>query len=159
MADDYATYLEERYQGEVFGEATMQSMAEAESDPEVARMLRHLEQLERETKELLRPEVEAIGGDTRESAERIAEGRELGAKFGQVPWADRMRAMTGELEKLVDEFRRSEALAPAGKEAVLAHVTAHEQALLDFARREIAGGPAEHSLEPIVALLRDVPPA
>jgi hypothetical protein len=41
-----------------------------------------------------------------------------------------MRGMTGELGKFVAEFRRSEALAPPGKEALLQHVTAHEQALL-----------------------------
>ena len=34
MADDYASYVEARYQGEVFGEAVFDAMAEARSDPE-----------------------------------------------------------------------------------------------------------------------------
>ncbi|MBW2269235.1 MAG: hypothetical protein JRH16_11710 [Deltaproteobacteria bacterium] len=157
MADDYASYLEERYQGEVYGEAVMRALAEVASDPLQAHKLRHLEQLERETKELLLPEVEATGGETRESAEKIAEAEKLGAQFGQVPWSDRMRAMTGQLEKYVADFRRCEALAPPGKEALLKHVTAHEQALLDFANRELAGSDPEHSLAPVVALLREVP--
>ena len=76
--------------------------------------------------------------------------------MGAAPWQDVVAGMPGQLEKLVDEFRRAEALAPAGKQALVAHVTAHEQALLDFARREV-GGDGETSLEPVLALLRTPP--
>jgi hypothetical protein len=159
MADDYKTYIAERYQGEVYGEAMFGAMAEVAVEPSQARKLRQLEQLERETKQLLLPEVLASGGEAREDAARVAEGKELGARFGKAPWLDMMRGMTGELGKFVAEFRRSEALAPPGKEALLQHVTAHEQALLDFAESEVAGHAAERSLAPVLALLREPPAA
>jgi hypothetical protein len=110
MADGHETDIEERYQGEVPGEA-------------------------------------------REDPDRIAEGQELGLRFGRAPWPDMMRGLTGKLGKLVAEFRRSEALAPPGKEGLLQHVTAHEQALRDFAESEVAGHAAERSLAPVLALL------
>ena len=159
MAEDYATYIYERYEGEVYGEAMFRAMAEAATDPENARKLRVLEQLERETKEALLPEVEATGGQTRENSERLADANKIGAQFGSAPWLDMMKGMSVELEKYVAESQRCEALAPPGREALVKQVTAHEQALLDFARSEIAGADADESLAPVVALLRDAPAA
>ena len=61
MAGAYETYLEERFQGEVMGEAAFGSWAAAASDPEVVHKVRVLEQLERETKEKLADELRALG--------------------------------------------------------------------------------------------------
>ena len=102
MATDYPTYLEERYQGEVFGEAAMRAMAEACEDPDHARKLRALEQLERETKERLLPAVREAGGSGREDPERIAEGKTIGAQMGGASWLDVMRGMQAQIQPLVD---------------------------------------------------------
>ena len=60
-ASDYKTYLEERFQGEVYGEALFRTMANLCEDPARARKFRVLEQLERETKEFLLPALQEAG--------------------------------------------------------------------------------------------------
>ena len=158
-ASAYETYLEERFQGEVYGEALFRTMADLCGDPERARKLRVLEQLERETKEFLHPAVREAGWPGEESAERVSEGESLGAQLAKAPWPDLMRGLQKELERFVGEFEHAERLAPSGKRNLLRHVTAHERALLEFATRELAGGEGIDSLEPVIALLRSSPPA
>jgi hypothetical protein len=152
MASDYASYVNERYQGEVYGEALFRTLADHARDEASRSKLRVLEQLERETKELLRAEVAALGLDTRESQERWEQGRALAKRLSDVPWPSFMKGFLGEVQKLVGEFERSEKLAPSGKEELLRHVTNHERALGRFAELEIAGAPG--SLAPVKALLR-----
>ncbi len=156
-ADDaartYAAYLEECYQGEVGGEALFRAMANATQDEQAARKLRVLEQLERETKEFLRPELEAAGGAVTEDPKRIADGKKLGTRLARMAWPELMRTFESSLVRFIAHFEKSESLAPRGKEDVLRHVTAHERALLEFTKLEIAGRGAE-SLAPVVALLR-----
>ena len=60
-ADGYRSYLVERYQGEVYGEALFQAMAAGCSDARRVEKLRRLEQLERETKEFGAVEVRCRG--------------------------------------------------------------------------------------------------
>ena len=55
MADAAATYLEKRFQGEVYGEAIFRVMAERCADPANAKKLRVLEQLEREPRKRCAP--------------------------------------------------------------------------------------------------------
>jgi hypothetical protein len=154
MTDARVAYLEERFQGEVYGEAIFRVMAERCADPANARKLRVLEQLERETKEILRPAVREVGLPGVESEEQIRAGVELGAKLAPVPWAMLMVGLKKELEGFVALFEKSEALAPPGAEALFRHITDHERALLEFVVREIEGKPPEESLAPIVAILR-----
>ena len=154
MADDYAAYVEARYQGEVFGEAVFEAMAKAREDAGEARKLRVLAQLERETKEALLPAVEETGRSTVPDTEQIEKGRRIGEQMGQAPWRDFVAGMRPELVKLVAEFGASESLADGERRELLRHVTAHEQALLDFADLELSEDPAEDSLRPVLALLR-----
>ena len=158
LESDYATYLEERYQGEVYGEALFKTMASACSHPERARKLRRLEQLERETKDFLLPLVKGVGYSGEESAARIAEGEQLGGQLANAPWADLMKGFVPELERFVQEFEQAEALAPPGKESEFRHVTAHERALLEFSQRELSGD-EQGSLDAVLALLREPPSA
>lgn len=72
-SSEYKTYLEERFQGEVYGEALFRTMAESCDDSEKARKFRVLEQLERETKEYLRPVVREAGYSGVESPDRISD--------------------------------------------------------------------------------------
>lgn len=159
MSSDYRTYLEERFQGEVFGEAIFRSFADAVEDPDHARKLRHLQQLESETRDLLHEALEEEGLPAREDAKRASEGEALGAKLARRPWSDVMRGFQRDLEGFVVDFRNAEALAPAGKAGLLRHLTAHEEALLEFARCECARDAARDSLEAVIALLNDLPQA
>jgi hypothetical protein len=151
---DWRTYLEERFQGEVYGEAIFRVMAERCTDPVNAKKLRVLEQLERETKEVLRPATRAAGHAGVESDEAVRAGEELGGKLARAPWPALMAGLEKELAGFVARFEQAEALAPPGSEALARHVTDHERALLAFALREIAGAPPDESLAPILALLR-----
>jgi len=154
-SSDYERYLEERFQGEVYGQALFRTLADQSDRPERARTFRVLEQLERETKEALLPALQAVGGSGEESLERIAQGEALGAELATAPWMDLMRGFQLELRRFVDEFERAESLAPAGMESLLRQVTAHEKALLDFATRELEG--ESDSLQAVVALLQTPP--
>ena len=158
LESEYATYLEERYQGEVYGEALFATMASACSHPERARKLRLLEQLERETKDFLLPLVKAVGYSGEESAARVADGEKLGADLANAPWLDLMKGFEAELERFVAEFEQAEGLAPPGKENELRHVTAHERALLEFSQRELSGDD-KGSLDAVLSLLNDPPSA
>jgi hypothetical protein len=157
MASNYAEYVNERYQGEVYGEALFRGLADRADVETLREKLRVLEQLERETKDLLREEVAWLGLDTRESPERQAEGEELAKRLSSVPWATFMKGFLAEVNKLIAEFERSETLALAGKEQLLRHVTAHERALGQFAELELSG--ASDSLAAVKALLKEVPAA
>ena len=154
VASDYKTYLAQRFQGEVFGQAMFRTMADLCDDPARAQKLRLLEQLERETKEFLVPAMREAGHSCDESPERINEGETLGAALVSVPWTELMQGFQKEFRQFADEFETAEALAPAGKESVLRHVTTHERALLDFATRELEGSRVGDSLQSVVALLR-----
>jgi hypothetical protein len=153
-ASDYGTYLEQRFQGEVFGEAMFRTMASHCGDPARAQKFRVLEQLERETKEFLLPALREAGRSGEEDSGRINQGETLGAALANVPWPDLMRGFQTEFRRFTDEFKSAEALAPAGKESVLRHVTTHEKALLDFATRELDESTTGDSFKSVVALLR-----
>ena len=73
-SEQYLRTLEEFFQGEVTGEALFHTLAEALEDPERRYQMRVLEQLERETKELLRENLRPLGGDIGESASARATG-------------------------------------------------------------------------------------
>ena len=105
-ADGYRSYLVERYQGEVYGEALFQAMAAGCNDAERVGKLRLLERLERETKEFLRPALVETGGLPTESAERIREGQTLGSQLASAPWADLMQGFQQEIQRFVEELRR-----------------------------------------------------
>src|SRR5262245_52494380 len=118
-SEAYAAYVEECFQGEVSGEALFRTMADLCEDAEARRKLRALEQLERETKEFLRPVVEAAGRSSQEDPKTIADGEKLGASLAKLPWVELMRVFENSLRRFVDHFEKSEKLAPPGKEAVL----------------------------------------
>jgi hypothetical protein len=114
VSSDYGTYLEERFQGEVYGEALFRTIADRCGEPERVRKLRILEQLERETKEFLLPAVREVGYPGRESPQRIADGETLGAALAKAPWSDLMRGFQRELERFVRDFERAKPLRQLG---------------------------------------------
>ena len=89
-AGNFRAYLIERYQGEVYGEALFRALAEREPHAERRRKWRTLQQLERETKERIRPAVAALGATTEEDPARCKEGEDLAARLAAAPWDDLM---------------------------------------------------------------------
>jgi hypothetical protein len=115
IANDYQTYLAQRFQGEVFGQAMFRTMADLCDDPARARKFRLLEQLERETKEFLVPAMLEAGYSSDESRERINQGETLGAALASVPWTELMQGFQKEFRQFADEFEVAEALGAGRK--------------------------------------------
>ena len=154
---EFAKYLDERFQGEVFGEAIFAAMADAEPDALARYKWRVLEALERETKEYLGRALRERGHAADPSEEQRVNGDKLGRRLVSVPRAMFMAGFRTEVARFVAEYEAAEAHAPADGLAIARHVTAHERAILDFTDREIAGRSAD-SPEPVLALLANPPP-
>ena len=154
-AHEYRRTLEEFFQGEVTGEALFHCLAESFEDSEHRYQMRVMEQLERETKELLRANVARVGGDANESAAARDRGVAQAKAIAPMPWAKFMHIFQREVRKFVAHFEKVEKMGPAEDAKLLAAVTAHEKALLAYSERESAG--EGDPLAPIVALLKVVP--
>ena len=154
-AQEYRRTLEEFFQGEVTGEALFHCLAESFDDSEHRYQMRVMEQLERETKELLRANVVRVGGDANESAAARDRGVAQAKAIAVMPWAKFMHIFQREVRKFVARFEEVERIGPSEDAQLLAAVTAHEKALLAFSELETSG--AGDPLQPIVALLKAVP--
>ena len=155
-SEQYVRTLEKFFQGEVTGEALFHALAEALEEPEPRYQMRVLEQLERETKELLRENIGRLGGDTRESAEARATGIAQATALAAMPWGKLMHIFEREVRKFVAHFEEVENAGPEHGAKLLAAVTAHERALLSFSECASAGG-AGDPLDPVTSLLKVVP--
>jgi len=155
-SEQYLRTLEGFYQGEVTGEALFQTLAEALDDPERRYQMRVLEQLERETKELLRENIRPLGGDVAESASARATGVAQAKALAPMPWAKVIHIFEREVRKFVAHFEEVEKAGPAHGVKLLAAVTAHERALLSFSERASTGAGGD-PLGPVISLLKVVP--
>lgn len=156
-SEQYLRTLEEFFQGEVTGEALFHALGEALEDAEHRYQMRVLEQLERETKELLRENIGRLGGDVRESGSARATGIAQAKTIATMPWAKFMHIFEREVRKFVARFEEVEKSGPAQGAQLLAAVTAHERALLSFSTRQSSDA-AGDPLEPVISLLKVVPP-
>ncbi len=155
-ADAFERYLEERFQGELYGEVMFAVLADAASDAVERYKWRVLEALERETKALLANALRARGRPAVESAEVRAQGEKLGRRLAPLPFAALMKGFRPELARFVEEYASAERGAPADGMALARHITAHERALLEFTDLELAGEGAR-SAAVVIALLADPP--
>jgi DNA-directed RNA polymerase sigma subunit (sigma70/sigma32) len=140
MGASFADYLVARFQGEVFGESLFGGLARRTSDEAAREKWRALEQLERRTKERIRPALQRLGLPADEDPARSRQGEALAARLSAIPWTELIRSMRPEFEKFVRAFEEAEWLAPAEEKALARHITEHERALLEFAELELAGG-------------------
>jgi hypothetical protein len=155
--EEYIRRLQEIFQGEVLGEAMFHTLARAMLNPEHRYKMSVLEQLEIETKELLRNSLQRLGGDTTESASARENGIAQATALAAMPWEKFMHVFRREVANFVARFEELEKSGPPADARFLAAVTAHERALQSFSERECSGSSAD-SLEPVLKLLRVVPP-
>lgn len=137
------------YQGEVLGEALFGRMAELIDDEDHAAKMRVLEELERRTKEAIVPALERAGLSTEPDPESLTTAEAL-AEAASTPWKDLMATFEPITSQFCAMYRRIGDLDPSEQDAANLLV-AHERALCDFARAEIAGD-TETSLNPVNAL-------
>ena len=147
-ATDEATELwTTSYEGEVFGEAYFERMADLATDEGEQSKLRALATLERCTKELLQPSMRRHGLPT-------APGEDVLAGVAQLDEYDYPTVLASVLPfagQYLGHYARLRELVDSEDAATVDQLIAHEMALEVFARRELGGG-GEDPLQPLRAL-------
>jgi hypothetical protein len=136
------------YQGEVLGEAFFGRCLELETDPARRYKWANLQQLETETKARLRPFLMRLGISLvqKDVSGQIAEFTD---GFAQKSWAEHMEGIAGVTDFYLGKFREIEAAAPTSERDMAKAMVAHEVAINNFAKRELAGDPG-NSLSDVV---------
>jgi hypothetical protein len=147
--DDLETLWFKAYQGEVSGETLFASIARVTEDPEIRRKMELLARLERKTRQACMPAMVRNGFPTDPDPQTLKNAEVLGEVAASMPWADLMASFEPITSQFVVLYKRIGEVSEADR-AESELLVAHENALLEFARREIAG--RRDSSEPIEAL-------
>jgi hypothetical protein len=151
--DGLAKLWVQAYQGEVLGERLFGRLAEyleARHEADHAAKMRVLATLERLTKEAVLPALEKAGLSTEPDAEMLGAADALAEGSRESTWEQVMGSFEGITGQFLGLYERIGELDP-NERAVSELLVAHEVALRDFARAELAGHVAT-SLDPINAL-------
>ncbi len=138
------------YQGEVLGEALFGGMADRIDDAGHAAKMRVLATLELRTKEAVAPALERAGISTAPDPEMLSLAEALVPDSATQPWPVVMSSIDAITGQFIPLYERIAELDPAER-AASELLVAHEVALRDFARKELAGDTAT-SLDGINAL-------
>lgn len=137
------------WQGEHWGKAFLERVAERTDDAGHRAKWQVLAQLEEATGNALTPLVD-------DSAEPDAEGyRQVDTfvtEYAKLSWAEAMEQMMTLLDPAIERFERLLAIAPEEDLEVVQILLDHELALKRFAERELAGDP-ETSLDSVRAVI------
>lgn len=156
-ARDYLERISTAYRGEVYGERLFEAMAAGCADAGRRHKLTVLAQLERETKDALKPLLARLGGDTGEDPERQAQGTADGTGFAKLEWDALMRRYRERVPRFLPGFETLEAEGPQRDRAILHRLTEHSRAFGAFVELELSGREAD-SLAPVLARLQTPPP-
>ncbi len=150
--DDLGTLWVKAYQGEVSGEVLFGRLAQRSDEPGARHKLDVLRLLETRTRLALVPVMEhnALGTDPDPDVVRDAEA--LADAVATVAWSDLMAAFEPITTQFIALYQRIGELTGEEDRPAAELLVAHEQALREFARRELSGR-AEDSL----ALIRVLP--
>lgn len=147
---DYHTALLISYEEEVSGEGYFAGLATHFSGrPRDALQL--IARMERVTATALQGLVARHAIAASDRAALLAQGEAEAARQQGLTWGDLTRAMAEDYPAFMKEFDQLQELAPMSDHAPIAIALQHERALIDFARREVAGD--SRSLEPILLFL------
>jgi hypothetical protein len=148
--DDLATLWFKAYQGEVSGETLFGRVAALTDHPDHRYKMEVLRRLEANTKEACAPAMIRHGLSTDPDPQTVSDAQALGDVAATLPWADFLGAFESITTQFLALYRRigQVAAADAAESELL---VAHEEALREFARRELAGRP-DDSLALIEAL-------
>jgi hypothetical protein len=132
--------LQEFYQGEILGEAMFDSMLKSARDEAERYKIALMLQLETETKARLRPFLLAEGVPLQEDPAMRPEGERFASELEAATWSEKMHALADSIGKTwLPRYRQLTVSLPPTLRAVGESMVAHEQALLEMARRELAG--------------------
>jgi hypothetical protein len=145
--------LQEFYQGEILGEAMFDSMLRSAHNESERYKIALMLQLETETKARLRPFLVAEGVPVQEDPRMRPEGEQFARELEGATWNEKMRVLAESIGSTwLPRYRELTMLLPPPLRAVGESMVAHEQALCEMARREVAGE-SDRSDEPVRALL------
>jgi len=148
--DDLATLWFKAYQGEVSGETLFGTVAGLRTDVDQRRKMEVLTRLEARTKEACAGAMVRNGLSTEADEATVRDATALGEAVGGIDWADFLGAFEAITTQFLALYERIGEVAAADK-AESELLVAHELALREFARRELAGR-TDDSLADIEAL-------
>jgi hypothetical protein len=148
--DTVETLWIKSYQGEILGEVLFGGIAEQQKDAENARKMQVLCTLERKTKEALVHSLQRAGISTEPDPETVSTAKALVDGSAAISWSDILGSFETITTQYAALYARIGELDPS-EQATADLLVAHELALRDFARKELAGD-TEGSLAAIEAL-------
>jgi hypothetical protein len=151
LDDDLGTLWMKAYQGEVSGEVLFGRLAERSDDPGRRDKLDVLQRLESRTRHALVSAMEHNGLGTDPDPDVVRDAEALADAVATSPWSDLMGAFEPITTQFIALYQRIGELAGEEDRTVAELLVAHEEALREFARRELSGR-GEDSLVVIHAL-------
>jgi hypothetical protein len=148
MAAGIDQLLRKAYEGEVLGEAFVGRLCELTDDADHRAKLDVLRRLEASTKALLAPVIEQRG-ITVDDERAVRSGEQFADGASDLSWHDLMASLPEGTKQYAELYERMR--GGLDDDTLVDQLLAHETALCDFSRRELAGA-SEGSVEPILAL-------
>lgn len=136
--DELSALWVKAYQGEVSGEIVFGGVGARSNDPDHRRKMEVLRLLEARTKEACVPAMIRNGLSTDPDPQTVTEAEALAEMVAPLPWSDFMGAFEAITTEFLAVYRRIGEISPADR-AESELLVAHEEALREFARREVAG--------------------
>ena len=150
VSTEYREGIRSAWQGEQWGKAFFERLAQATEDAGHRAKWQALAELEEATGTRLAPLV-----DDRTAVSLDEEIRPLDAAvaaYSRLPWPEAMQQMMTVLDPAIERFRELLAMAPEEDNETLQILFDHEVALKQFAERELAGD-SQASLDPVRAVI------
>jgi hypothetical protein len=149
--DDLAALWVKAYQGEVSGEVLFGHLKEQSQEADRRQKLEILCLLEARTRNAIVPAMEHGALPTDPDPDVVRDAEILAQAAASLPWSDLMAAFEPITTQFIGLYKRIGDLARQEDRAIAELLVAHEEALREFARRELAGR-LDDSLAPITAL-------
>jgi len=146
----YNQQLIHALKNEIYGKAIFTIMAKFSLSKEYRNKWFQLAQLEALTQAKLAPITQPISLLNRKTNTYM--GYAVGFLSLLLPKSIFLNALLKEAERYLPIFKQLESLGPEKDRTILSYLTAHEQALADFAQYELAGH-QQKSLSPILSML------
>ena len=144
----YLKTLLSYYEEEISGEAYLYALAQHFDETDKIHLLARIE---RRAAESIQPLLVKYGLEPRDESVLNREGRSYLESHESYSWPEFMEHIVKRYPGYLDEFHALEQMAPVDDLPALNILTDHEVAVIDFAKKEIAGDPA--SIRPLLQYL------
>jgi hypothetical protein len=148
---EFRSDLQRIHESEVYGFAVFDTAAKLARSPERKQKWLRLRALEKQTLERYLDYMRRTGQPVVEPRVWLVKGYLEGAALGLMPWRLAMKMVRDATGPFQEKFRRLEQNADGEEREFFAYVLGHEQAIEEFAVRELARHPM--SLDAVERLL------